>query len=44
LPIGVVEVTPEETKFIRFGTSRRLAGVLAVGIALGVALGRLLGR
>ncbi|KAB1194107.1 hypothetical protein GJR96_11970 [Haloferax sp. MBLA0076] len=43
-PVGVVEVTPDETRFVRFGTGRRLAGVLAVGIGLGLALGRLLRR
>ncbi|MFC7203399.1 spore germination protein GerW family protein [Haloferax namakaokahaiae] len=43
-PIGIVEVTPEETKFVRFGESRRLAGVLALGVGLGLAIGRLLRR
>ncbi|KAB1188303.1 MULTISPECIES: spore germination protein GerW family protein [Haloferax] len=43
-PLGVVEVTPDETRFLRFGTGRRLVGVLALGIGLGLALGRLLRR
>ena len=40
-PLGVVEVTADETRFVRFGANRRLAGVLALGIAIGLALGRL---
>jgi uncharacterized spore protein YtfJ len=43
-PLGVVEVTPDETRFVRFGSSRRLAGALAVGVGLGLVLGRLLRR
>ncbi|WP_411963595.1 spore germination protein GerW family protein [Haloferax sp. YSMS24] len=40
-PLGVVEVTPDETRFVRFGADRRLAGLFALGIAIGLALGRL---
>ncbi|KAB1196122.1 MULTISPECIES: spore germination protein GerW family protein [Haloferax] len=40
-PIGVVEVTADETRFVKFGTERRLAGIFALGVALGLVLGRL---
>lgn len=43
-PLGVVEVTPEETTFVRFGGRRRLVGVFALGVGLGLALSRLLRR
>ncbi|WP_440990860.1 GerW family sporulation protein [Haloarchaeobius baliensis] len=39
-PVGVVEVTDEGTRFVRFDDRRKLA----VGAGLGLALGYLLGR
>jgi uncharacterized spore protein YtfJ len=41
LPVGVVEITPEGTKFIRFGGAKRLAGAIAAGFLLGFVMGRL---
>jgi len=35
-PIGVLEVTKEETRFIPIGEKRKLAGVLLIGLLLGV--------
>ncbi|ELZ85076.1 hypothetical protein C453_10860 [Haloferax elongans ATCC BAA-1513] len=43
-PLGVVEVTQDETKFVRFADRGRLAKILAVGVAFGLLLGRLLRR
>ncbi|WP_396612458.1 GerW family sporulation protein [Haloferax sp. S1W] len=43
-PLGVVEVTPDETTFIRFADRGRLARILAVGIAIGLLVGRFLRR
>jgi uncharacterized spore protein YtfJ len=40
MPVGVVEVTPQATRFIRFGSTRRVFGALAVGILFGVVAGR----
>ena len=40
IPVGVVEVTPERTRFIRFGGMRRFAGVVVAGMLLGMCLGR----
>jgi len=40
IPVGVVEVTPERTRFIRFGGTKRLAGALAFGVLLGMWIGR----
>lgn len=31
-PLGVAEITPEETRFIRFDDRRKLAAVLAIGL------------
>ncbi len=42
-PVGVVEVTDEETKFVAFGQTKKLAWAAAVGSAVGVLLGLLLG-
>ncbi|MFB3918127.1 MAG: spore germination protein GerW family protein [Terriglobales bacterium] len=40
VPIGVVEITPERTRFLRFGGTRRLAAALAVGMLFGMCIGR----
>lgn len=41
MPVGVVEITPEATRFIRFGGTRRLVAALAVGFAFGAVLRRI---
>jgi uncharacterized spore protein YtfJ len=38
-PVGVIEVTKEETKFIPIGERRKLVGALLVGLLLGLWLG-----
>jgi uncharacterized spore protein YtfJ len=43
-PVGVVEITGAETKFVQFGAPRKLALTALIGSALGVAFGWLLGR
>lgn len=40
VPVGVVEVTPEATRFIRFGGGRRLLGVAVAGLLVGMVLRR----
>jgi len=40
VPVGIVEVSPERTHFIRFDSTRRLVGVLVLGVLLGMWLGR----
>jgi uncharacterized spore protein YtfJ len=42
-PMGVVEVTDEETKFVAFGQTKKLAWAAALGSAFGVLVGLLLG-
>ena len=39
-PVGVVEITPEGTRFIPFEDRKKLAAVLLIGLLLGVRLGR----
>jgi uncharacterized spore protein YtfJ len=38
MPVGVVEITPQYTRFVRFGGTRRLFGAVAFGMALGAVL------
>jgi uncharacterized spore protein YtfJ len=40
IPIGVVEVTEERTRFIAFDLTKKLAGALAIGLVLGMWIGR----
>jgi uncharacterized spore protein YtfJ len=40
MPLGVVEITPTRTRFIRFGEGRRLAAAVALGLAAGIWFGR----
>lgn len=40
MPLGVVEITPTRTRFIRFGEGRRLAAAVAIGLAAGIWFGR----
>jgi uncharacterized spore protein YtfJ len=43
-PIGVVEVSGEETRFVPFGQTRRLAWTAAISSAFGMLLGLLMRR
>ena len=43
-PIGVVQVSETETKFLSFGQTRRFAWVAAISAALGLVVGRLVRR
>ncbi|MGE5144107.1 MAG: GerW family sporulation protein [Acidobacteriota bacterium] len=43
-PVGVVEITGQETKFVQFGAPKKLMITALVGAGLGVGLGLLLGR
>jgi uncharacterized spore protein YtfJ len=40
VPVGVVEITEQQTRFIAFGEKKKLAGALLLGVALGIWLGR----
>ncbi len=40
MPLGVVEVTPTRTRFIRFGEGRRLAAAVGIGLLAGIWFGR----
>jgi uncharacterized spore protein YtfJ len=40
IPVGIVEISPGRTRFIRFGGTKRLAGVLVFGVLLGMWIGR----
>jgi uncharacterized spore protein YtfJ len=39
IPIGVVEITPQQTRFVRFGHTRRLLVAAAVGTVAGMIVG-----
>ncbi|WP_157572838.1 spore germination protein GerW family protein [Halogranum rubrum] len=39
-PVGVVELTPNGTRFVRVGSRERLFGALGVGVVFGYLLGR----
>ena len=39
-PVGVVEITQEDTRFISIGEERKLACALIAGLFLGIFLGR----
>jgi uncharacterized spore protein YtfJ len=43
-PVGVVEITGQETKFVQFGAPKKLMITALVGAGLGIGLGLLLGR
>ncbi len=40
VPLGVVEISPEGTRFIGFRNRKKMLAALAAGMAIGVALGR----
>jgi uncharacterized spore protein YtfJ len=39
-PVGVLEITDDDTRFVRFSSWRRVAVALGAGIGIGVLLGR----
>jgi uncharacterized spore protein YtfJ len=39
-PVGVIEVTKEETRFIPLSGKKKLAGMLVLGFVLGFIIGR----
>jgi uncharacterized spore protein YtfJ len=43
-PVGVVEISGQETKFVSFGQARKLASAAVIGSGIGFVLGVLLGR
>ncbi|HEV2670521.1 MAG TPA: hypothetical protein VGU74_05470 [Gemmatimonadales bacterium] len=43
-PIGVVQISEAETKYLAFGQTKRLAWVAAISAAIGVLVGRFSGR
>jgi uncharacterized spore protein YtfJ len=43
-PVGVVEITGQETKFVQFGQPKKLAVTAFIGAGIGLGLGWLLGR
>jgi uncharacterized spore protein YtfJ len=43
-PVGVVEITGQETKFVQFGQPKKLAITALVGAGIGLVLGWLFGR
>ena len=40
LPVGVVEITPQGTRFVRFGGTRRLVAAFTLGMTLAALLSR----
>jgi len=43
-PVGIVEISGQETRFLPFGQTKKLAIAAAIGSGLGIVLGLLLGR
>ena len=43
-PVGVVEITGTETRFVPFGATKKLAIMAVIGVGLGAAFGWFLGR
>jgi len=39
-PVGIIEVTKEETRYIPLGCKKKLAGMLVLGFVLGLFFGR----
>ena len=39
IPVGVVEVSDRQTRFVPIGDRRKLAGAVAIGIGMGLWLG-----
>jgi uncharacterized spore protein YtfJ len=40
VPLGIVEVTPQQTRFLPVGGGKRMLGALAVGLVAGLLIGR----
>jgi hypothetical protein len=43
-PVGVVEISGQDTKFIPFGQTKKLAMTALIGSGIGLALGWLFSR
>jgi hypothetical protein len=43
-PSGVLEITPEGTRYVEFGQMPRLAGAFVAGLAVGALLARFRSR
>jgi uncharacterized spore protein YtfJ len=43
-PVGVVEITEAETRFVPFGAQKRYALIAAIGVGIGGLVGWLFGR
>ena len=43
-PVGILEVTAEETRFISFENKKKLVGALILGVLVGILLGKKLSR
>ena len=39
-PVGVLEITDDETRFVRYGQPRKWLGALALGVGIGLLVGR----
>lgn len=39
-PVGVVEITREDTRFISLGSTKKVAGALIAGLLAGILIGR----
>jgi uncharacterized spore protein YtfJ len=40
IPLGMVEVSPQQTRFLPFGGGKRMLGALVVGLVAGILMGR----
>jgi len=40
VPLGMVEVTQQQTRFLPFGGGKRMLGALVVGLVVGLLMGR----
>lgn len=40
VPLGMLEVTPQQTRFLPFGGGKRMLAAMAVGLVVGLLMGR----